>query len=65
MENTQTETNVNGVADAQLPAAIALAEKRLAQLNEGALAFVRARPITCVVGALALGFLVGKIAARL
>jgi hypothetical protein len=49
----------------RLAAETAEAEQRLIRLQEGALAFVRARPIPCVVGALALGFLVGKIAARI
>jgi hypothetical protein len=47
-----------------LPPRLAEAEETIARLNENALAFVRARPVTCVIGALALGFFVGKIAAR-
>ena len=40
------------------------AQENVARLNENALAFVRARPVACVVGAVALGFIIGKIAAR-
>lgn len=40
------------------------AGQSLARLNERSLAFVRERPITCIVGAVAFGFIVGKIAAR-
>mgnify|MGYP001550303814 CR=1 FL=1 len=36
----------------------------LNRLNERALTFIRDRPVTCLVGALALGFVVGKIASR-
>lgn len=40
------------------------AQQKVAALNDRALTFIRERPITCVVGALALGFIVGKLAAR-
>lgn len=40
------------------------AGEALDRLNAHALAFVRERPLTCVLGAAALGFLVGKFAAR-
>lgn len=40
------------------------ASQKLARLNERALAFARERPGTCVIAAVAVGFLVGKIAAR-
>lgn len=36
----------------------------LNQLNERALTFARERPVTCIIGAVALGFVIGKIAAR-
>lgn len=48
----------------QLTERIEEATQAITRLNERALAFVRDRPITCVVGAVALGFVVGKIAAR-
>ena len=40
------------------------ARQSLAELNERFLAFARERPGTCIVAALALGFVLGKIAAR-
>lgn len=40
------------------------ARQNLERLNERVMAFARERPVTCIVGALALGFVVGKIAAR-
>lgn len=36
----------------------------LGRLNERALDLVRERPIACLVGALAFGFVVGKLASR-
>jgi len=40
------------------------AAKRLGDLNSRIVAFVREHPGSCLLGALALGFIVGKIAAR-
>jgi len=59
-----TTDGAEGTLADRLAAETAEAEQRLARLQEGALAFVRARPIACLVGAMALGFMVGKIAAR-
>lgn len=56
--------SLTGDLESQLAPRIQEARENLSRLNEGALAFVRARPLTCVFGAVALGFLVGKIAAR-
>ncbi len=48
----------------QLTERIEEATQAITRLNERVLVFVRERPVTCVVGAVALGFVVGKIAAR-
>jgi hypothetical protein len=40
------------------------ARQNLVHLNERAMAFAREKPIPCLVGAVALGFIVGKIASR-
>ncbi len=48
----------------QLPPQIEEARRAMSALNDRALTFARARPLTCIAGALALGFIVGKIAAR-
>lgn len=45
------------------PRVVAALEKA-DHLNEQILAFVRERPLTCIAGAVVLGFVVGKIAAR-
>lgn len=47
-----------------LPPALEAARQNLMVLNDQALAFVRERPLTCIFGAVAIGFVVGKIAAR-
>lgn len=39
-------------------------QRRIDEVRDRTLAFVRARPGSCLLGALALGFVVGKIAAR-
>lgn len=41
-----------------------MARERLEDLNTQIVTFVRERPGTCLVGALAVGFVVGKLAAR-
>ena len=40
------------------------AEEVLGDINTRALAFIRARPGVCVLGAITLGFLIGKLASR-
>lgn len=40
------------------------AAQNLERLNHTVLAFIRERPGTCLCGALALGYIIGKIAAR-
>ncbi|MBN1209319.1 MAG: hypothetical protein JXB05_30995 [Myxococcaceae bacterium] len=40
------------------------ARRNLVDLNTRVVSFIRANPGTCLLGALAVGFLVGKIASR-
>jgi ElaB/YqjD/DUF883 family membrane-anchored ribosome-binding protein len=40
------------------------ARRNLVDMNNRAVSFIRANPGTCLVGAVALGFLIGKIASR-
>ncbi|HZH02189.1 MAG TPA: hypothetical protein VEY30_00310 [Myxococcaceae bacterium] len=40
------------------------ARRNLADFNTQALRFIQERPGTCLVGALAVGFIVGRIASR-
>ena len=65
MENSEaTFVPVDGDHESALSHQLAEARQTLTRVNERALAFARERPVTCLVGALALGFVVGKIAAR-
>lgn len=67
MENHAVETLPVPVledVESKLAATMADAAENLSRLNDRALAFARERPGTCIVGAVALGFIVGKIAAR-
>ena len=40
------------------------ARRNLVDLNSRAVSFIRANPGTCLLGAVAVGFLVGKLASR-
>jgi ElaB/YqjD/DUF883 family membrane-anchored ribosome-binding protein len=40
------------------------ARRNLVDLNTRTISFIRANPGTCLVGAVALGFLIGKLASR-
>lgn len=40
------------------------ARRNLTDFNQRAVSFIRANPGTCLVGAVALGFLIGRIASR-
>jgi ElaB/YqjD/DUF883 family membrane-anchored ribosome-binding protein len=40
------------------------ARRNLEDVNTRVVSFIRANPGTCLVGAVALGFLIGKIASR-
>ena len=62
MDNTSSLHT--GEQDAQAAPRLQVVGHDLTQLNERAISFIRARPATCLLGALALGFIVGKIAAR-
>lgn len=65
MENSETTSApLSGELGSELAPKIEEALQNLSRLNERALVFARERPGVCLVGALALGFVVGKIAAR-
>jgi ElaB/YqjD/DUF883 family membrane-anchored ribosome-binding protein len=40
------------------------ARRNLMDMNTRAVSFIRANPGTCLIGAVAMGFLIGKIASR-
>jgi len=43
---------------------IAEAKRRLSELNDQATEFIKANPGKCLLGALAAGYIIGKIASR-
>ncbi len=49
---------------AKLAPQIEQAREALGTFNEKAKAFIRERPGTCLLGALAVGYLVGRLASR-
>jgi len=40
------------------------ARRNLVDLNTRTISFIRANPGTCLIGAVAMGFLIGKLASR-
>lgn len=56
----------NDVADteARLASQVDHALEALSELNTKVVNFVQERPTTCLIGALAFGFIVGRIASR-
>jgi ElaB/YqjD/DUF883 family membrane-anchored ribosome-binding protein len=40
------------------------ARRRMSSMNESATAYIKANPGKCLVGAIAVGFLIGKLASR-
>ena len=40
------------------------AKRKISSLNESATAYIKANPGKCLIGAIAVGYLVGKIASR-
>ena len=50
--------------EARLPEQLEEARRNLSQLNTRAVTFIRQNPGACLVGAVAVGFLIGKLASR-
>ena len=50
--------------ESQVVPALQESLQSLARLNERTLTYIRERPLTCIVGAVALGYVVGKMASR-
>jgi len=40
------------------------ARKRVSSMNDSAIAYIKENPGKCVVGAIAVGYLIGKLASR-
>ena len=64
MEGTQQMADRAREIHARVAPQLEEARRNLSDLNERVKSFVREHPGTCLIGALAFGFVVGKIAAR-
>jgi hypothetical protein len=64
MESTQQLEQKAREVQERLGPQLEEAKKSLSDLNERITAFVRKRPGMCLLGALAFGFVVGRIASR-
>jgi hypothetical protein len=63
METTSSEVNAKDIGDRLRPH-IEEVKERLESLNDRAKGFIKEHPAACLVGALALGYLVARIASR-
>lgn len=63
--DSQMPACVGGESSPRQPSPADIAADVAADLNERVVAFAKARPVVTIVGALAAGFILGKLAARL
>jgi hypothetical protein len=70
MQSTSSDEKIEDAADIpgngmhDLHATIDELKGRLEEINERVKGFIRARPVTCLAGALALGYVIARIARR-
>lgn len=63
MNPQQMQDRARELSDRVLPQ-IDEARRNIADFNTRAVTFIRANPGTCLVGAVAVGFLIGRLASR-
>lgn len=63
MESTQFQDKARQLQERMGPE-IDQARENLTELNERVVGFIKQNPGTCLLGALAVGFIVGRIASR-
>jgi hypothetical protein len=63
METTSSEVKAKDIGDKLRPH-VEEVKERLESLNDRAKGFIKEHPAACLVGALALGYLVARIASR-
>jgi adenine/guanine phosphoribosyltransferase-like PRPP-binding protein len=63
--DTQSPTRVGDAFESSAPSHADVAADMIADLNERVVEFAKARPVVTIVGALAAGFILGKLAARI
>jgi len=64
MEMTEQLENTARQFEERVRPQIAEAKRRLSELNDQATDFIKANPGKCLLGALAAGYIIGKIASR-
>lgn len=64
MESTQQLQDKARELQERIGPGIDQAKENLAELNERVSGFIKENPGTCLLGALALGFVIGRIASR-
>ena len=64
MEQKSETHNGTGSVAQSFPMDLDQARRRFEDLNRQALRFIRERPGACLVGALAFGFVIGRLASR-
>jgi hypothetical protein len=64
MEKSEDKKNDLSELGIDLGPRIDEARERLRDANQRALACIKERPVTCLVGALAVGYLIGRILRR-
>ena len=64
METTQPLHDTAHPLQERLGPQLAQAKENLEELNTRAIRFIKENPGTCLLGALAVGFLIGKLASR-
>ena len=64
MEMTEKLEETAREIGARVKPQIEEAKRRVESLNSSAIAYIKENPAKCLVGAIAVGFLIGKIAGR-
>ena len=64
MEMTQELEDTARQIEERVRPQIDEAKRRLSSLNDQAVTYIKANPGKCLIGALAAGYLIGKIASR-
>jgi len=63
MDKTTTEAKASDIRD-EIRAPIEAAKERLRSLNQRAQSYIKEHPAACLMGALALGYVVARLARR-
>ncbi|HVZ89809.1 MAG TPA: hypothetical protein VHG72_22805 [Polyangia bacterium] len=65
MQTTERNGAVGGEAAARIDSQVEQAKRQLSSWNEALTDYIKENPVRCLLGALAVGYVIGKIARRL